>query len=357
VGDVAGLMDALPRQGPAGSAVTAVGGYVPNGRVTNDALERRLGLEPGWIERRTGIRARRYALAGDHTADACVRAAYDLAQRYGVDLCDVDLVIAGGMTPDDLVAGTACRVQHALRLERAAAFDLQAACASFVHAIQVANALVSVGNARKVLVVCGELASHIVDPTDRGTVAVFGDGAGAALVEAADRPTFAAHAAATDGRGAPWLYRYDGLRSCDGAGSTSSDPYLRMHGREIFRWVVDALPPFIETLAGRAGVALDAIDAFVPHGANLRMLHTVCERVGLVPERMLTSLEHHGNTGAASIPLAFVHGVTTERLRPGHTVMAVGFGAGLSVAGSVFEWTADPAAVEKPMRPLVAGRG
>lgn len=318
-----------------GSRLTALGSYVPHRVIANEEIEASLKLPDGWIHQRTGIRARRYAAPDEQTSDLCVFAAKHLSERSGVDLEDVDLVIAGGMSPDYLVPGTACLVQHKLGLLKAAAFDIEAACASFVHALQVADALVRAQSYRKVLVVCGDVMSRLLDPSDRGTVAVFGDGAGAALIETDESRMMLAQGAGSDGSGAALIFRYD-PSGINANGSGACD--LHMKGSEVYRWVLDTLPHKVNEIVTASGYSMTDIDWFVPHSANARMLEALCSRIGFPSERMLTSIDCYGNTGAASIPLSLIQGLESGSLKEGDKVLLFGFGAGLSYAGCLIQW-------------------
>lgn len=313
--------------------VTAFGRYVPERVMTNADLEKIVDTSNEWIVQRTGIVERRVAAADEYTSHMCQQAALDLQRANGANLRDVDYIVTATVTPDYPFPSVAALIQHRLGIENAAAIDISAACAGFVHGLNLANALVSSGTARKVLVLAGESLSKILDYSDRATCILFGDGAAAALVEAADAGAFLAVDADTDGAMAGELY-CTGL--CQSMGQTRDEGRkVRQNGRAVYRWAVSTIPEAIRRLLDKAGLGVDDIDWFIPHSANLRIIESICETTGIGLEKTLTSIQRFGNTSSASIPLALTPAIRDGRVRPGQTLLMVGFGGGLVWAGNI----------------------
>lgn len=286
-----------------------------------------------WIVRRTGIRERRIAAANQFTSDLCYEAVRDLERAQGVTVSDVDYVIAATVTPDYSFPSVSALLQHRLNIGRAGAMDISAACAGFMYGLITANGLVTSGAARKVLVIAAESLSKITDYTDRSTCVLFGDGAGAALVEYSDEGAFVAVEVGSDGSYEKELFR-SGLRTMIGD-ATDGPALLRQNGREVYKWALSTIPAAIERLLEKAGMKANEVDWFVPHSANLRMIESIGAAAGFPPERMLSSLEAYGNTSCASIPLALTRAMRDGRVRKGDTVLAIAFGGGLVWAGAV----------------------
>jgi 3-oxoacyl-[acyl-carrier-protein] synthase-3 len=314
-----------------GTRLSALGTYVPQRVVTNAELSRLVDTSDEWIVRRTGIRERRAAGQNEFTSDMCTAAARDLP------LAGVDFVILGTTTPDYAFPSVASQVQDRLGIIGAGAIDLNATCAGFAYGLHIAHGLVSSGAHKKVLVLAGETLTKVTDYTDRTTCILFGDGAGAAIVEAAEQPTIRATVVGSDGAGGGLLYR-TGLSTRIAAPGDTVPGLIRQNGREVYRWAVETVSGGVCELLRRANMSADAIDWFVPHSANLRITEAVCERVGIPVERTLSSIEYYGNTSAASIPLALRRGIEAGKLREGQTILLYGFGGGLVHAGMLLEW-------------------
>lgn len=321
-------------------AITAIGAHVPERMLSNADLERLVDTSDAWIIRRTGIRNRRIADEHEYTSDLCRGAVADLLRRYPVSLADVDLVIACTHTPDYGFPGVANRVALATGVpESAGTFDLNAVCAGFVYALQVAGSLVMSRMYRKVLVVAGDTMSKVTDYADRTTCVLFGDGAGAALVEAAEEPSFLARDAGHHSAGGMHVYRSGLSGMMDGVSLTGGGKVVQ-NGPEVYRYAVSTLTARVPALAAMAGLDPAHIDWFAPHNANLRMIESVCEKTGIPPDKVLASLEEYGNTSAASIPLSIVRGLDDGRVRKGDVLLLYGFGGGLTHAGLVIRWAA-----------------
>jgi 3-oxoacyl-[acyl-carrier-protein] synthase III len=317
--------------------IAAMGTYLPEKRLTNDELSQQVETDDEWIVRRTGIRERRVARADEFTSDLCVAAVRDLESRGG-QLDGVDYVIGCTVTPDYGFPSVAARLQHRLGLKNAGAIDIVAACAGFVYGLDLADALITTGRARNVLIVAGETLTKVTDYTDRGTAILFGDGAGVALVTAAQDAagTVLARYANSDGASGKELY-LTGLRSeIDGLQTT--EHYMRQNGRAVYEWAVTHVTSGIAEMLATAKLRPADVDWFVPHSANMRMIESICKRTGIPLERTLTSMEYCGNTSSASIPLALAPALADGRVRSGDIVLLYGFGGGLVENAMLVRW-------------------
>ena len=318
-------------------AISAVGTYSPPKRLTNADLATMVDTTDEWIVSRTGMRERRVAAADQFTSDMCFEAVRDLERRGG-SLDEVDYLIACTVTPDYQFPSVAARLQDRLGLERCGAVDLGAACAGFVYGLDLADALVTTGRARKVLVVAGETLSKITDYRDRSTCILFGDGAGAAIVsqDTGTAGMLLARRVNSDGASGRELYA-TGLRK-EIAGTVNPGPYLQQNGRAVYEWALTNVTAGIAALLRSAELNVDDVDWFVPHSANGRMIESICKRVGIPRERTLTSYEYFGNTSSASIPLALGPALADGRVKTGDRVLLYGFGGGLVEAGLLVRW-------------------
>jgi 3-oxoacyl-[acyl-carrier-protein] synthase III len=319
------------------SQVLGCGGYLPERIVTNDELAARLDTSDSWIRQRTGIGERRVAAPGELTSDLAVAAARSALRHAGMSGSDLDLIVLATATPDQTFPSTAVKVQAQLGMKRGAAFDVQAVCSGFVFALAVADNALRLGQARTALVIGAETFSRILDWEDRSTCVLFGDGAGALVLNASPavhpsgRGILSTHLH-SDGRQHDILY-VDG-----GPSSTRTTGLLRMEGREVFRQAVQHLSEVVgEALAANALTAAD-IDWLVPHQANTRIIDAVSRKLGLAPERTVLTIERHANTSAASIPLALDEAVADGRIRPGNLVLMEALGGGLTWGAAIVRW-------------------
>ena len=333
------MTSAAHRGAHRGARLEAVGTYVPSKVLTNADLAKLVDTTDEWIVRRTGIRERRVAAPDEFTSDLCTAAARDLFTRSGSSPDDVELVIVGTTTPDYAFPSVASQVQDRLGMRHAGAVDLQATCAGFAYGLHIANGLVSAGIHERVLVIAGETLTKVTDYTDRASCILFGDAAGAALVEPATPGSIRASVVGSHGEGGPHLYR-TGLscRIAGPAGPAVAPGLMRQNGREVYRWAVETVAAGVSRLMERAGVTGDDIDWFIPHSANIRITEAVCERTGIPIARTLSSIECYGNTSAATIPLALAAGIAEDKIHRGDTVILYGFGGGLVHAGLLLEW-------------------
>jgi 3-oxoacyl-[acyl-carrier-protein] synthase-3 len=325
------------------SRITAIGTYVPEQKLTNADLERMVDTNDEWIVQRTGIRERRICAADEYTSHLCIRAVQNLLDRYHTTLDDVDQLIVCTSTPDFTFPSTACLVQAHFGIPQTTAFDLSAACAGFVYGLHLADGLVASGLHRKVLVIGAEALSKITDYTDRTTCILFGDGAGAVLVErdesSAEAPSFLAYTGGSDGTGGVHLYKTFTSTSMKGK-ELSGGTKLVQNGREVYKFAVQTVPRGVRELSDKAGISTSEVDWFIPHSANLRIIESVCEKTGIPLERTLHTIERFGNTSAATIPLALDQGVKDGRLKEGDSVLLFGFGGGFVYGGLLLNWRA-----------------
>ncbi|RAP77425.1 ketoacyl-ACP synthase III [Paenibacillus montanisoli] len=320
------------------AAITAFGAYVPDRVLSNHDLEAMVDTSDEWIFQRTGIKERRIASEEQYCSDMCFGAVRDLQLRYGVVLEDVDYVLVATTTPDTFFPSMSARVQAEFGITQCGAADIQAACAGFVSALQLANGLLLSGIYHKILVIGAETLSKATDYTDRTTCILFGDGAGAALVERSEEGAFVASYSATNGLDGRHLYR-SSLAPSIGAQPIQQNGFIVQNGREVYRWAVTTVPKGIQALLSRSGYAVEEIDWFVPHSANMRIVESICERTGIPLEKALTSMKQFGNTSAASIPLALDLAIKEGRIRTGDLVLLYGFGGGLTESALLLRWT------------------
>ena len=311
------------------SVLLGVGGHLPERVLTNAELAAMVDTSDEWIVERTGIRARHIAAEGEKTSDLAIAAARRALERAGRAAKDVDLLIVATATPDLTFPATAARVQAALGVTHGAAFDLQAVCSGFVFALATADNFLVRGQAKTALVIGAETFSRILDWRDRSTCVLFGDGAGAVVLEAQDEAEAGGRGVIstflrTDGRLHDLLY-VDG-----GPSETQTVGKLRMRGSQVFRHAVEHISAAMLEACARGGVSIADIDWFVPHQANQRILDGVVRRLGIAPDKVVSTVAVHGNTSAASVPLALDAAVADGRIKPGDLVLMEALGGGLT---------------------------
>jgi 3-oxoacyl-[acyl-carrier-protein] synthase III len=317
--------------------VAGCGAYLPERVLTNDELAQRLDTSDEWIRQRTGIGERRIAADGELTSDLAVVAARRALKRAGMSGGDLDLIVLATATPDHTFPATATKVQAQLGMKRGAAFDIQAVCSGFIFALATANNAIRLGQARTALVIGAETFSRILDWQDRGTCVLFGDGAGALVLNAMPdeeprgRGVLSTHLH-SDGS------LYDILYVDGGPSSTGTAGYLRMEGREVFRQAVQHLSEAVEEALAANGLTGADIDWLVPHQANLRIIDAIGKRLRLRPGQTVVTIERHANTSAASIPLALDEAVADGRIKPGHLVLMEALGGGLTWGATLVRW-------------------
>jgi 3-oxoacyl-[acyl-carrier-protein] synthase-3 len=317
------------------SVVTGVGDYLPSRVVTNDDLAKVVDTNDAWIIERTGIRQRREAVEGETTSDLATKAAAKALEAAGRTPADVDLIVVGTTTPDLTFPAAATMVQRKLGCPIGIAFDVQAVCSGFVYALAVADNFVARGQSKCCLVIGAETMTRLMDWTDRGTCVLFGDGAGAVVLEpgegqgtTADRGVLGV-ALRADGTKQDLLY-VDG-----GPSATGTVGKLRMQGNQVFRHAVVNISEAVIAAAKAAGVELSEVDWFIPHQANQRILEGVARRLGIAGERVISTVAEHANTSAASIPLALAQGIADGRIKPGQLLLMEAMGGGLTWGAAV----------------------
>jgi len=320
------------------SIVTGLGAFLPETVLSNAELAARVDTSDEWIVSRTGIKRRRIAAPGENTSDLAFRAAQAALRDADVPVEALDLIVLATTTADETFPAVATNIQARLGMTRGAAFDVQAVCSGFIYAIAVADNFIKAGQAKTVLVIGAETMSRILDWSDRSTCVLFGDGAGAIVLEAgngegdaSDRGVLSTQIY-SDGRLHDLLY-VDG-----GPSSTQSTGLLRMQGREVFRHAVINTTAAIEAAAKAGGVSVSDIAWIVPHQANQRILDATARRLGLPPERVISTIAEHGNTSAASVPLALAVGVEDGRIRRGDLVLMEAMGGGFTWGASLVRW-------------------
>ena len=319
------------------------GKYVPSKVLTNDELAATVDTSDEWIRTRTGIAERRIAAPKEATASMAVQAAREALAVADVDPARLNLIIVATATPDYLFPSTACLVQDALGAERAAAFDLAAGCSGFVYALAVGSQLIAAGAYELVLVIGSETPSRVVDWTDRATCVLFGDGAGAVLLQASEQPGgVLSYVLGADGSGADLLIMPAGGSRQPASAETVAQRlhYARMDGREIYRFATRTMSKAAEQAVQQAGLALEQVDLVVPHQANNRIIETVAKLLNLPDEKVFVNIDRYGNTSAASIPIAICEAVEAGRIKPDDHLVLVSFGAGLTWAAAVVQWGA-----------------
>ncbi|HEY5298404.1 MAG TPA: beta-ketoacyl-ACP synthase III [Verrucomicrobiae bacterium] len=322
-------------------SITGVGSYVPEKILTNADLEKMVETSDEWITSRTGIKERRIAAKDEFTSDMAAKAAERAMKMAGVTGEQIDLIIVATITPDMPFPATACLVQQKIGAKRAAAFDLEAACSGFIYGLEVAQQFVMSQTYDTVLVVGAEKLSSIVDWTDRNTCVLFGDGAGAAILQ--NRKN--SHGLLTavmgaNGENAELLFMPGGGSRCP-ATQNSVDArmhYLRMEGKETFKCAVQAMQSAAEEVLKRCELDISNIKCVIPHQANRRIIDAVGERLGATPEQLFVNLEKYGNTSAASVAIALDEAVASGKILRGDLILLIVFGAGLTWGAAVIEW-------------------
>jgi 3-oxoacyl-[acyl-carrier-protein] synthase III len=308
------------------SSIIGSGSYLPRNVVTNDDLARRMDTSDEWIRTRTGIRQRHIAEAGETSSSLALEASKAAIASAGIAAQDIDLIILATSTPDYVFPSTACLLQAKLGIKGCPAFDVQAVCSGFVYALAMADLFIRSGQHRCALVVGAEVFSRILDWNDRGTCVLFGDGAGAVILRADAKPGVMASALHADGS-------YAGILSVPGNvcdGKVTGDPFLRMDGPAVFKFAVRVLDEVARETLAKCGQQVEDIDWLVPHQANLRILESTAKRLGLPPEKLIVTVDTHGNTSAASVPLALDAAIRDGRIRHGHKVMLQAVGGGFT---------------------------
>ena len=316
------------------SRVIGTGGYLPAQVLTNEELARRIDTSDEWVRSRTGIRERRIAAADEQTSDLALAASRAALDAAGLVAAEVDLIVVATTTPDMIFPSTACILQSKLGVRNGPAFDVQAVCSGFVYALAVADLMVKSGMAKNALVVGAEIYSRILDWNDRGTCVLFGDGAGAVVLAPTAAPGILSAHLHADGH-------YRDILCVPGSvanGVVSGKPFLHMDGSHVFKFAVKVLAEVAHEALAANRLPASAIDWLIPHQANIRIMDATMKKLGLPHERMVTTVDKHANTSAASIPLALDVAVRDGRIRAGEHVMLVGVGGGFTWGSVLLRW-------------------
>jgi 3-oxoacyl-[acyl-carrier-protein] synthase-3 len=308
------------------SRIIGTGSFLPRNIVTNADLAQRMDTSDDWIRSRTGIRQRHIAGEGETSSSLAFEASRSAIASAGIAAGDIDLIVLATSTPDYIFPSTACLLQARLGIKGCPAFDVQAVCSGFAYALATADLFIRSGQHRCALVVGAEVFSRILDWNDRGTCVLFGDGAGAVILRADAKPGIMASALHADGS-------YAGILSVPGnvcGGKATGDPFLRMDGQAVFKFAVRVLDDVARETLGKCGQQVEDIDWLIPHQANLRILEATAKRLGMPPEKLIVTVDTHGNTSAASVPLALDAAVRDGRIKPGHKVMLEAVGGGFT---------------------------
>jgi 3-oxoacyl-[acyl-carrier-protein] synthase III len=316
---------------PRYSRITGTGSHLPPNRLSNEALAAQLalsGIETSdqWIVERTGIKARHFAAPDVTSSDLALIAAKRALEAADVDAANIDLIIVATSTPDMVFPSTACLLQQKLGVHGCAAFDVQAVCSGFVYALTVADSMIRTGAASKALVVGAEVFSRILDFKDRTTCVLFGDGAGAVVLEASDEPGILASELHADGRHVDILC----VPGTVSGGQILGDPLLKMDGQAVFKLAVGVLEDVARSVLEKAGRTTDDVDWLIPHQANIRIMQGTAKRLKLPTDKLIATVDEHGNTSAASVPLALDESVRSGKIKRGDTVLLEGVGGGFT---------------------------
>jgi 3-oxoacyl-[acyl-carrier-protein] synthase-3 len=321
-------------------SITGLGCKVPDRVVTNDELATFVDTSNEWILERTGIRERRMADQSEALSDIALPACRDALAQAGLEGKDVDLLIVATVTPDMAFPSTAAILADQLGATDAAAYDLSAGCTGFMYALAQGYGMVAGGLAKRALIVGGDLLSKILDWDDRATLVLFGDGAGAVVIEAVTEQGFIGFELGADGAGGANLW-------LPGSGSRhfdEPDKYVKMNGREVFKFATRILVQSAEELLEKCGATIDDVDLYIPHQANMRIIDHATRKLGVPSERVVINVDRFGNTSSGSIPLALADAALDGRLRPGRLVLMTGMGAGLTWGSALMRWTKEMAA-------------
>ena len=317
------------------SRITGVGSYLPGQVVSNaDLVLRGVDTSNDWIVSRTGIKARHLAEPGQSTSDLAFEASRRALSAAGIEASELNLIILATSTPDFIFPSTACLLQAKLGNRGATAFDVQAVCSGFIYALTIAEKFIRSGSHKKALVVGAEVFSRILDWDDRGTCVLFGDGAGAVVLEASEKPGILASALHADGS-------YHSILSVPGnvsGGKVTGDPFLRMDGQAVFKFAVRVLADVAQECCDAAGIPPEEIDWLVPHQANVRIIEATAKRMKLNMDKVIVTVDRHGNTSAASVPLALDAAVQDGRIRTGQKIILEGVGGGFTWGAVLLEF-------------------
>jgi 3-oxoacyl-[acyl-carrier-protein] synthase-3 len=322
-------------------SITGLGSHVPERVVTNDDLSTMMDTSDEWIVERTGIRERRIAAPEEALSDLALPAAREALADAGLDGSDVDLLIVATVTPDMAFPATAAILAEQLGAHEAGAYDLSAGCTGFMYAVAQAYGMLAGGLAQRALVVGGDVLSKILDWNDRGTAVLFGDGAGAVVMERVGEGGFLGFELGADGSGGPQLYLPAGGSRTPATEDSVAERlhFVQMNGREVFKFATRVLVTSAEAVLAECGRTVDDVDVYVPHQANVRIIDYATQKLGIPEDRVVIDVDRYGNTSSGSIPLALADAKADGRLAAGRLVLMTGMGAGLTWGSGLIEWT------------------
>ena len=323
-------------------SITGLGCHVPERVITNDELSTMMDTNDEWIRERTGIRERRIAAPDEALSDLCLPACRDALEQAGVDAGEIDLIIVATVTPDMAFPSTGAILADLLGAHDAAAYDLSAGCTGFMYAVAQGYGMVAGGLAHKALIVGGDVLSRILDWSDRSTAVLFGDGAGAVVLERVPHGGFLGFELGADGSGGPQLYVPAGGSRAPASEETVAQRlhFVKMNGREVFKFATRVLVSSAQAVLAECGRSIEDVDVYVPHQANVRIIEHARQKLGIPEEKTVIDVDRYGNTSSGSIPLALADAKADGRLRPGQLVLMTGMGAGLTWGSGLIEWTA-----------------
>lgn len=308
------------------SKIIATGSYLPAKVLTNDDLAKMVDTNDEWIVERTGIKERRIINENENTSDMAYQAALNAIKMAEIDPSTIDFILVATATPDSVFPSTACILQHKLGIKGGGAYDMQAACSGFIYALATADSYIKAGLAKRILVVGADSLSRIVDYTDRGTCILFGDGAGAVILEASNEAGILGAELKADGSYGPILTSSGHLYN----GQIKGSPYIYMDGQAVFKFAVKSLTAIAKELLAKVGMTSGEINWMIPHQANLRIIEATAKMLGTPIDRVVITVDRHGNTSAASIPLALDEAVRDGRIKRGDNLLLEGIGAGFT---------------------------
>ena len=322
-------------------SITGIGAYAPEHVVTNDDLSKLMDTSDEWIVERTGIHERRVAADDQALSDIALPAARAALAQAGLEAGTIDLLIVATITPDMAFPSAGAIIADELGATDAAAYDLSAGCTGFMYAVAQGYGMVAAGLARHALVVGGDVLSRILDWSDRGTAVLFGDGAGAVVLERVSEGGFLGFELGADGSGGPQLYLPAGGSRAPATAETVAEHqhYVQMNGREVFKFATRILVTSAEKVLAECGKTIDDVDVYIPHQANVRIIDHAAEKLGIPKEKIVVNVERYGNTSSGSIPLALADAQAEGRLQEGALVLMTGMGAGLTWGSGLIEWT------------------
>ena len=313
------------------SKITAVGGYLPLNILTNKDLEKSLDTSDEWIVTMTGIKERHIIGSDETTSDMAYKASLDAIQSSKINPQEIDLIIIATTTPDKIFPSTACSVQNKLGIGECPAFDIQAVCSGFIYALSIADKFISTGSKKNILVVGVDAMSKITDYTDRSNAILWGDGAGAVIVSASDRPGIISTHIHSDGQ-------YESLLHVPRSENIARKDTIEMQGNQVFKIAVNTLDRIVDETLKANNLKKSDIDWLVPHQANIRILEATAKKLDMSMDKVIVTIHKHGNTSAASIPLALNDGVKSGKIKPGETILMEAFGGGFTWGSALIEY-------------------